>query len=276
MTIYKAPAKINLNLNIVGQRKDGYHLLDSVIVFTDWGDDIAIKFASEFRLTADGPYFNIFTAELLSTNRGAPNLIVRAVYLMADKAGRKPDIHVHVTKNIPTGAGLGGGSSDAAAVMHALNKLWNMDLSLDELCAMGLKLGAELPVCLYGRAARVTGIGDIITPVDIESLHMLVTWPDTGLLTKDVFAVYRRHCGEGRNDDFMEWLQSANNDLAPAAIELCPDIGELLSELSKSDGCISAQMSGSGSACFGIFDDETKAIATAKKFKNKVVTKTIL
>lgn len=266
----RAPAKINLNLSITGRQDDGYHLLDSVMVFTSWGDDIIIKSASEFKLTADGPFSNIFTAELLSTNRGAPNLIVKAVYMMADRAGRNPDIHIHVTKNIPAGAGLGGGSSDAAAVMHALNDLWDMNLSLDELCAMGLELGAELPICLHGRAAKVTGIGDIITPVEVSPLHLLIVWPDTGLLTKDVFAQYRQ-LNVPFTDGHDEWM-SANNDLTPAAIELCPEIGELLSDLAESDGCILSRMSGSGSACFGVFDNEKAAKAALPKFKNAVVT----
>lgn len=278
-----APAKINLNLGITGRRDDGYHLLHSVMVFTQWGDDITITPAEVFSLTVDGPYAAIFTEELLSTDRGASNLIVRAVYLMADKAGKNPAFHIHVTKNIPAGAGLGGGSSDAAAVMHMLNDYYALDLSMADLCAMGLTLGAELPVCLHAPSpCVVTGIGDKIEMRnDLPALHLLIVWPDAGLMTKDVFGVYANHPYKPEAIDSvphdgrpMDWIKADGNHLTAAAIELCPQIGELLSDLQESDGCIFSRMSGSGSACFGVFDTKEAAEAASENFKNCVVTTT--
>ena len=156
---FTAPAKINLNLNITGRRDDGYHTLDSIMTFTKWGDEITVTPADELQFTVDGPYATIFTPELLSVERDSPNLIIRALWMMTDKAQQEPRFHIHLTKNIPTGAGLGGGSNDAAIVMKALNEYWNIGLSIEDLCAMGLTLGAELPVCLHGKPAHVRGIG---------------------------------------------------------------------------------------------------------------------
>jgi len=238
-----SPAKINLNLHVTGRRADGYHLLQSDMVFTHWGDEISITPSDQFTLTADGPYSNIFTGELLSTNRGAPNLIVRAVYAMADKANK-----------------------NAAAVMHALNDMWGLNLSMDELCTMGVELGAELPVCLHApQPCRVSGIGDVIEPIEVAPLNLLIVWPDAdaSLLTKDVFDLYRQDPPIKSEDD---------NHLADAAISLCPEIGDLITVLQASEGCQTASMSGSGSACFGIFETLDQAEAAKSQFKNAIVT----
>jgi len=260
---FTAPAKINLALKITGKNDDGYHLLDSAIVFTEWGDEITITQSDEFRLTAEGAYSNIFTASLLSTDRGAPNLIVRAVYALINNRTIVPQVHVHVNKVIPSGAGLGGGSADAASVMCALNDYWEMDLSIDELCAIGLTIGAELPVCIRGHSARVTGIGDKVDATDIAQHTLLIVWPDQPLMTKDVFAKYDPSHNE-------IW----DNDLTPAAISLCPEIEDIITQLRLSNGCQSASMTGSGSACFGIFETMDLAKAASKNFKNCVTTRT--
>jgi len=270
-----APAKINLSLNITGRRdNDGYHLLDSVMVFTAWGDEITLHPAKSLTFTVDGPYATIFDDTLRATDHTSPNLIVQAAYMMAEKAGRAPNIHIHLTKNIPAGAGLGGGSSDAAAVMNGLNDLWDMGLSRAALCQMGLRLGAELPVCLHAPSAcRVTGIGDYIEALSpLPSYHLVITWPDQSLATQHVFDVYRQ-------GDFAltpadkDWIKSGN-DLTATAITLCPNIGELLSDLWDCEGCILSRMSGSGSACFGIFSTADQAQAAASRFKNAIVTTT--
>ena len=256
----RAPAKINLNLSVTGKRDDGYHLLKSDIVFTAWGDDITITPADTLQFTVEGTYADVF--DEMSVDRDSSNLIIKAVYLMADRAGRDPNIHVHLIKNIPAGAGLAGGSSDAAAVMKALNEMWAMNLSLDELCAMGLILGAELPVCLHApHACHISGIGEIIEPIQTEKYYLLIVWPDKTLVTKDVFARYQ---GEVHDD----------NDLTAAAMSLCPEIKSLIAQLNVCEGCQKAQMSGSGSACFGIFDTRQSAEMAAVNFKNTIVTET--
>jgi 4-diphosphocytidyl-2-C-methyl-D-erythritol kinase len=265
-----APAKINLNLNITGRRDDGYHTLDSIMTFTQWADEITITPSDRLQFAVDGPYASIFTPELLSVERDSPNLIIRALWMMADTVKKEPNFKIQLTKNIPAGAGLGGGSSDAAVIMKALNKYWNMALSMDELCAMGLALGAELPVCLHGTSARVTGIGDIIEPVNIPPQHILITWPDHELSTIEVFTHYRQS-GLPFTQFDGDW-QSSQNDLTGASIELCPHIGELLSILMDCDGCKIARMGGSGSSCFGIFETAEQAQRALKCFTNGIVT----
>jgi 4-diphosphocytidyl-2-C-methyl-D-erythritol kinase len=243
------------------------------MVFTAWGDEIEIEPAKSLGFSVEGKYADIFTADLMDTSRQSKNLIIRAVWLMADKVNKSPDFHIHVVKNIPSGAGLGGGSSDAATIMRFLNEYWDMGLSLQELCAIGLTLGAELPVCLYGCSAKVQGIGDIITPVkNINLRHVIIVWPDQSVLTKDVFDAYRQSdlpFSMGVSAD--KWMDG-NNDLTSSAIELCPEIATILSDLSMCDGCIIARMSGSGSACFGVFESAELANVAAQKFKNAIVT----
>jgi 4-diphosphocytidyl-2-C-methyl-D-erythritol kinase len=268
-----APAKINLNLNITGRRDDGYHTLDSIMVFTRWGDEITITPTDELTFTVDGPYASIFTSALLSVERDSSNLIIRALWVMADKAQQEPRFHIHLTKNIPAGAGLGGGSSDATTIMHALNNHWDMGLSMDELCTIGLALGAELPVCLHGTSARVTGIGDVITPIDIDPLHILIVWPDHELSTIEMFKHYQQ--SKLPFTQFNGNWQSSQNDMTGSAIELCPDIGELLSTLIDCDGCVIARMSGSGSACFGVFKTVEQAQRAQSQFKNTISATTI-
>ena len=265
-----APAKINLNLNITGRRDDGYHTLDSIMVFTRWGDEITITPANDLKFTVDGEYADIFTPELLSVERDSPNLIIRALWIMADKAKKEPHFHIHLTKNIPAGAGLGGGSSDAAMIMRALNNHWDMGLSMDNLCIMGLTLGAELPVCLHGKPAHVRGIGDIITPIDIEPLYILIVWLNHELSTIEMFKHY--HQSELPFTQFNSDWQSSQNDLTGSAIQLCPNIGDLLSALMDCDGCIIARMSGSGSACFGIFKTAEQSEKASQNFKNSIST----
>jgi 4-diphosphocytidyl-2-C-methyl-D-erythritol kinase len=259
-----APAKINLDLKITGRRDDCYHTLSSTMMFTQWGDVMTLTPCDKLLFTVDGPYSHIFNGDLMSVERKSPNLIIRAIWAMADIAKRTPEFHIHLTKNIPSGAGLGGGSSDAAAIINALNTYWKMGLSFDDLCVVGLRLGAELPVCLHAKSAHVSGIGEVIEPANIAPLHLLIVWPDATLMTADVFAEY---CVDDNG--------AGNNDLSLAAMRLCPDIQTILNDLQACDGCVSATMSGSGSACFGIFETEAQAKNALPCFKNAIVTKTV-
>jgi 4-diphosphocytidyl-2-C-methyl-D-erythritol kinase len=280
-----SPAKINLNLHVTGRREDGYHLLDFMAVFTEWGDVLSLKPAKTLELSASGSQAHIFDSKMLSVAKDSPNLIIRAVHLMADSAKKHPDFHIHIEKNIPSGAGLGGGSSNAAAIMHMLNNYWNLNYSLDDLCAIGLELGAELPLCLYERSVRVTGIGDVIEPIQCDhSYNIVIIWPNQSLLTADVFQAYKQsgqafsqspiyHIPENKAE-FIDILRACQNDLTDSAIELCPDIQTILTQLSESEGCIISRMSGSGSACFGLFDSKIKALSAAQQFDNAIVTTT--
>lgn len=278
-----AHAKLNLSLNITGRRPDGYHELHALTVFTQWGDLLTLTPSSHFQMDAEGPHAHIFDEGLSCTSHKSPNLIAQAVHMMASLAGRAPDIHIHIVKNIPAGAGLGGASSDAATVMHMLNDYWSLGLSLETLCALGLRLGADIPVCLHGRSSVMSGIGEVIRPVALPSLPILIVWPDAPLSTQEVFARYR-DSGQGfseaedYNGDALQleaWLRDTGNDLTGAAIELCPAVGEVLSALQARDGIRVARMSGSGSACFGIFETEAQVQCAAATFSNAIVTNTL-
>lgn len=282
-----APAKVNLHLHITGQRDDGYHYIDSIMGFTQWGDDITITPADQLTFTVDGPYAHIFNAndDMQSLEPDSKNHIIRAVHLMAKQANKSPDIHIHLTKNIPVGAGLGGGSSDAATVMNALNEMWDMGLGLDDLCQIGLQLGAELPVCLHKKPCHVTGIGEIIKPIDytVSTKSFVIVWPDQELLTAGVFHQFRSmphkdtiisigHDKFNLEEDCYDYIAKTSNDLTGAAIELCPEVATILSDLMDCYGCILSRMSGSGSSCFGVFETIEQAEHAAKQFKNAVVT----
>jgi 4-diphosphocytidyl-2-C-methyl-D-erythritol kinase len=275
-----APAKLNLNLHITGRRDDGYHLLDSIMVFTQWGDHVAVELSDNPSVSMIGNHALSLADALLSADRDSPNLAVKALYLMADATGHAPNIKITVEKNIPAGAGLAGGSSDAAAVMHALNELWDCGFTIDRLSEIGLKIGAEMPVCLHARPARVQGIGDIITPVDIAPLNIVIAWPESPLLTADVFQAFRQqNAGFDErftlSDNIIEDIQKTKNTLTKTAIQLCPEIGSILDILHNQKGCLCARMTGTGSACFGVFDTITNAEKAANQFTRALATQTI-
>lgn len=227
-----APAKINLSLQVTGRRDDGYHNLNTLIGFTNVGDRITVNDAPAYALHVDGPFKAHAPAD-------ESNLITRAVRLMEDSAQRKADIVVRLTKSIPAGAGLGGGSADAAAVMSALNERWDHVFNITQLQNLGVKIGAELPVCLRGPGVfRVHGIGEGVMRESIPRLTGIIIWPGVTLATGDVFKAY---AGE----------KHEQNDLMEAAIRLAPPIGQAL-DILKSMQCESIGMSGSGSSVFGI------------------------
>ena len=274
-----APAKINLNLHITGRRPDGYHTLDSFMVFTEWGDTVTVTESNEPSMSVTGTRADIIHGDLLSMDRTSPNLIIRALHAMGDACGKAPNIHIDLVKEIPSGAGLGGGSSDAAATMLALNELWGYPLTMTQLCDIGLTLGAELPVCLAQKPSRVQGIGDIVKPLrDVPTYPIVIVWPDKELLTKDVFQAFKArngHFDPPLNGRSIEDLQVTINGLQQTAITLQPDIESILNQLGNADGCTLARMTGSGAACFGLFETSEQAESASILFKNAVATTTL-
>lgn len=227
-----APAKINLSLQITGRRDDGYHDLNTLIGFTNLGDRVAIKPAAQFSLHVDGPFASHAPSD-------ETNLVTRAVRLMESAAQRTAEIEVRLTKSIPAGAGMGGGSADAAAVLLALNEKWDNIFNITQLQNLGMKIGAELPVCLRGPGAfRVHGAGEGVMRERISRMTGVVIWPGVMLSTGDVFRAYQ---GE----------KHEQNDLLPAAMRLAPEIGHAM-EVLRSLDCQMTGMSGSGSGVFGI------------------------
>jgi 4-diphosphocytidyl-2-C-methyl-D-erythritol kinase len=252
-----APAKINLALHVTGQRPDGYHLLDSLVVFAGVGDRLRFAPAPDLSLSVTGPM-----AEGVPT--GPDNLILRAAALFG--AGRGAAIALE--KHLPHAAGIGGGSADAAATLRGLARLWNCPRP-DR--ASVLTLGADVPVCLSLAPQRMAGIGDILSPVPpIPGLHAVLVNPRVAVPTGAVFRGLTSKQNTPMDppdwdgfDSFTEWLSRQRNDLEPPARALAPEIGEALTLL-RNTGAALARMSGSGATCFGLFETEGQAADAAR------------
>lgn len=243
-----APAKINLTLHVTGQRDDGYHLLDSLVVFADVGDRLFLTPGETMTLEVSGPY-----------SGGVPEDASNLVWRAAEAVGWTG--HIKLEKNLPSGAGIGGGSSDAAAVLRALGGDRNKALSL----------GADVPVCLTAEPQRMQGIGEDLSPVfPMPPLHLVLVNPGVHLSTPSVFqGLDNRHnpglancSGWSGVAECIEWLKQQRNDLEPAACRLAPVISKALGALS---GAMLARMTGSGSTCFGVFSSPDAAARAARE-----------
>jgi 4-diphosphocytidyl-2-C-methyl-D-erythritol kinase len=257
-----APAKVNLYLHVTGRRADGYHLLDSLVAFADIGDRLTAETAASLSLMVDGP-----EARDLSLV-GNDNLVLRAARLLADHVGIVPGAAMHLEKRLPVAGGIGGGSSDAAAALRALRRLWRLSLDDEALCTLGARLGADVPACLYGRAVWVSGIGERLEPAGVmPQAGILLANPRRALPTATVFAQRRGGFGQGARfapiprhaAGLAEALASRRNELTDAAIGLTPEIGAVLARLGRLPGCLLARMSGSGATCFALFPDRAAA-----------------
>lgn len=249
-----APAKINLTLNIDGRREDGYHLLSSVFQSVSLADCVEIE-----KTQQDGIALSLSDPSLPCDRK---NTAYRAAELFFEKTGITPAVHIHVTKVIPQQAGMGGGSADAAGVLVGLNALYETDLSQKELCVLGEKVGADVPFCIVGGTAMVTGIGEVIEPLSpLGRCYILIAKPDVGVSTAEAYAAV----------DGVETIP-ADHDVVLSAIENgdLKTIGENLSnafeqaltlpqvedvlEIMRSFSPLGCMMSGSGSAVFALFD----------------------
>src|SRR5712672_1492709 len=270
-----APAKVNLYLHVTGRRGDGYHLLDSLVAFVDIGDRLRAEPAKSVWLTVDGPE----AADLAAA--GDDNLVLRAARLLADRAGITAGAALHLDKHLPVAAGIGGGSSDAAATLLALKRLWRISLADEALYALGARLGADVPACLYGRAVWVGGIGERLEPAGpLPEAGILLVNPRRALPTAAVFAA--RHGPLGHVGRFAPMpckasavaraLMPCRNDLTEAAIGLVPEIAAVLARLGRLPGCLLARMSGSGATCFALFAnragaEEARAVVAAAELR---------
>jgi 4-diphosphocytidyl-2-C-methyl-D-erythritol kinase len=250
-----ARAKVNLWLKVVGRRTDGYHLLDSLIAFTDLADEIEVAPASDLSLEIVGP-------AAASLEGDADNLVLKAARLLAGRAGVAPRAALRLTKRIPVAAGLGGGSADAAAALLALIELWRVAMPQEELFDLAAALGADVPMCLAGRPALASGIGERLAPVPaLPSCAILLVNPGVALPTPAVFGARQggfseaMPFGNGWRDlsEFAGDLARRGNDLTEAAISLQPEVGIVLERLRQSDGVAHVAMSGSGATCFGLY-----------------------
>ena len=241
-----APAKLNLFLHITGRRDDGYHLLQSVFMLIDWCDTL------HFDVRDDG----LITREDLTLALPADDLVTRAARALQQASGTTLGAHIAIEKHIPAQAGMGGGSSDAATTLLALNRLWGLNWPLPKLMPLGLTLGADVPFFMGGHNAWVEGIGEKITPIQLPESRFVVVKPNAGLETAKIF----RHPELQRATETATMPVFAvdpygfgRNDLQPVAQALCPEITEALQWLGSFG--LSPRMTGSGSAVFAKLPD---------------------
>lgn len=250
---WPAPAKINLFLHVTGRRDDGYHLLQTLFQFLDVCDWL------DFRVRDDG---RIERAGELPGVAAADDLVVRAARLLREHAGCTLGVDIHLRKRLPLGGGLGGGSSDAATVLVALDVLWGLDLGVDVLAALGLALGADVPVFVRGHAAWAEGVGEILAPCDPDEGAVLVITPDCAVSTARVFTDpdLTRHTPPIKMHAFS--LARSRNDCEPVTRRLYPAVGAALDWL---DQHAPARMSGTGASVFAFFDSLEQAEAVARQ-----------
>jgi 4-diphosphocytidyl-2-C-methyl-D-erythritol kinase len=259
-----APAKINLHLHVVGRREDGYHLLDSLVVFAGVGDRLSVSPSDRLSLAVTGPFAAGLAAE-------ADNLVLRAARGLAARAGIAATGALVLEKNLPVASGIGGGSADAAAALRLLARFWGVDAT--GLGALAGGLGADVPVCVAGVPAVMSGIGEILAPAPaLPKMGLVLVNPGVAVATPSVFkarsggfspAARFPDGGWADADSLVAGLRATGNDLEAPARSLAPVIGEVLAALAAAPGCMLARMSGSGATCFGLFPDSATAESAA-------------
>lgn len=261
-----APAKVNLTLRVGAPRPDGYHPLDSLVVFADWGDTVEVRPGPGLLLTLSG-----------EASRSLPpdgnNLVLQAARSLQAAADIDDGAMIRLDKQIPVEAGLGGGSADAAATLRALNRLWGLDWTLDRLAEIGLKLGADVPACLYARPLRMRGIGEWIDILPaFDAFDAVILNPGVAVPTGPIFKAFDAadpaplaEAGP-MGEDRLDWLRGERNDLEAPALACHPEIAQALDWLRDQPGVELARMSGSGASCFALCADRASAEAIAKAY----------
>lgn len=242
-----SPAKLNLFLHIIGRRDDGYHLLQTVFQLLDYGDEL------QFDVTGDG---DISLTPELAGVKNDDNLVVRAARLLQTKTACPLGARIHIDKQLPIGGGIGGGSSNAATTLLALNTLWGKGLTLRELGELGLQLGADVPVFVAGRTAWAEGIGENLQALDLEPVWYVVIHPGCSVSTREIFS----HEQLTRNTSPIKIAaflgQGAGNDCENVVKSLYPEVKNALDWLNQ---FAPAQLTGTGSCLFARFTDEASA-----------------
>lgn len=274
----RAPAKINLRLRVIGQRKDGYHLIDTIIAPVSLYDEVEVR-----KLTASGKPLRRKRQriELICDNPSVPpgekNLAYRAAFLFLRTYGLDERIEIRLRKRIPVGAGLGGGSSDAAATLIALNRLFRLNLSNKKLRNLGLRLGSDVPFFITPGPKRARGIGERLTPLKpLPRVSLVILYPGIVVSTAWAYRNYRATLTKrGANISIRSSLRSSRkiaalmtNDLESVTMRRYPIIGLLKKELARA-GAVGVLMSGSGSAVFGVFDTQQKARNAFRQMRKK-------
>lgn len=269
-----APAKINLALHVTGQREDGYHLIETVVTFSNAGDVVTVEAAPEDSFSMSGRFSQGLSREAGGTDG---NLVLRARdalrEALAEEGLSASPVAIHLEKNLPVASGIGGGSADAAATLRALLRNWHAAPAAATLDRLALKLGADIPMCMVGKPLVASGVGESISLLpDMPSFHCIVANPLQPVSTPQVF----QRLTEKNNPsmaplpalsspaDWLSWLGSLRNDLEPPARQLQSRIAEL-SGLMKDTGAALVRMSGSGASCFALYETEAQASECLEK-----------
>jgi 4-diphosphocytidyl-2-C-methyl-D-erythritol kinase len=270
-----ARAKVNLTLRVLGRRADGYHDIESLVVFADCADTLTLALGSELTLSTGGPGAQ-------DCGEMSDNLVVRAARLLGERIPGLTLGHFTLDKHLPVAAGIGGGSADAAAALRLLARANGLAIDDARIVDVARDTGADIPVCLASRACTMTGVGENLSMLDVPPLPCVMVNPRVGVATKDVFAALGLGKGEllaGVGDvilspgwpvdgaSFDEWIEAigrGTNDLEPPALKVEPIVGDVLSALRATDGVRLARMSGSGATCFAIFETIGDAGQAAK------------
>ena len=252
---WPAPAKLNLFLHITGRRPDGYHNLQTLFQILDWGDELRFSVNHSGQISRSCNIDGIPEAE---------DICVRAAKLLKDRCNVQKGVHIDLIKRIPMGAGLGGGSSDAATVLLALNQLWSLGLTQQQLADLGLELGADVPVFVHGHSALGEGRGEKLKAVTLGQRFYVLVFPKINVSTAEVF-----HHSELRRDSelidmSLASLESGRNDCEPVALKMYPELKKIMQDLSSWG---QPHMSGTGSTIFLPFDHKKTAISTASELK---------
>jgi 4-diphosphocytidyl-2-C-methyl-D-erythritol kinase len=267
-----APAKVNLALHVTGRRADGYHLIESLAVFTRFGDRISIEPSELDEFSVSGPY-----APAVPTDE--TNLILKArdhLRTLCSPARVMP-VSIALEKNLPVASGIGGGSSDSAAVLRGLAAMWGLDPNNAALTRIGAALGADLPMCLAAKPLVARGTGEELSLVpDFPALGLVLVNPGAGVSTPAVFAALQKRENDPlpplpRRFDFhtiRNWLEATRNDLEDAALSIEPSIGAAKAALEKADAGF-VRMSGSGATCFGLFETGNVAKRAAALIRSR-------
>jgi 4-diphosphocytidyl-2-C-methyl-D-erythritol kinase len=258
----RSPAKLNLFLHIVGRRADGYHLLQSVFQLIDWCDTIHLKLIPQNEIRRIDPIAGVEPEN---------DLVVRAAKLLKDFCQIESGVEISLQKEIPMGAGMGGGSSDAATTLIGLNTLWNLKLNQKTLCELGLQLGADVPFFIFGKNAFVEGIGEQIQEIALETPDFLVIFPNQGIPTISIFQdpeLTRNH-GQITIDGFLAspW-SDLSNDCQAVAMRICPEVKQALDWISQAVPGSEPRMSGSGSSVFTVLDSKTNVAKLENLLQN--------
>ncbi len=265
-TTIHAPAKVNLFLHITGKRNDGFHYLDSGVIFTTFGDRITIDNAPIDEIHITGPF-----AKSLEKNLGE-NICIRCLNDFRRVGGKCSPVKLIIEKNIPVGGGLGGGSTNAAALLRWLYKHTPHSLSQKSLYDLAIKLGADVPVCLDSSPTRLRGIGECVSPLAIDGQEfILLANPKKQVSTKDVFSKVSSHSRTLKRKSpvsettrsISDWVRNGN-DLEEVASEIIPEIGTLKQILRDQTGAKEVGMSGSGATCFATFNSEIDCMTAAQ------------